>query len=175
MKRKVSLALIISTKIQTINKLEEEMSEEKQNRRDSKESVENKKEFLRAYGKAKKETTRLKWHLEEIMKAYELPKAITISDMPKAKGKIKDLSDYMVKYEEVLTKVLTANNKQLELLQKIEGEIENISDVEEKMVLELKYIKGMEWEQLAKEMGVSRSTATRLHGKALLELGRACG
>ena len=132
--------------------------------------IEKKKEFLKSYGRAKKETRRLTYNLEEIRSAYELPKAISISDMPKAKGKLSDLSDYLVKYEEVLAKALEANNRQLELLQKIEDEIETIDDVEEKMVLELKYVKGMEWEELSKEMGVSRSTATRLHGKALLNL-----
>lgn len=132
--------------------------------------IDEKKDFLLSYGRAKKETKRLAYNLEEIRAAYELPKALTLSDMPKAKGNLTDLSEYLIRYEEVMKKALEATDRQMELLQKIEDEIETIDDVEEKMVLELKYIKGMEWEELSKEMGVSRSTATRLHGKALLAL-----
>lgn len=135
-----------------------------------KEEIEKKKEFLRSYNRAKIEKKRLGYRLAEIRATCEYPKSITISDMPKAKDRLADLSDYVVKYEAALIKALEANDRQMELLQRIEHQIDEITEPEEKMVLELKYIQGMEWEEIAKEMGMSRSTATRIHGKALLEL-----
>lgn len=135
-----------------------------------KEEIEKKKEFLKSYGRAKSEKKRLGYRLAEMKATCEYPKSITISDMPKAKIRLTDLSDYVAKYESALLKALEANDRQLELLQRVERQIDVLEDPEEKMVLELKYIQGMEWEEIAKEMGVSRSTAARLHGKALLEL-----
>lgn len=60
--------------------------------------------------------------------------------------------------------------KALEALDEIQDAIETVPDAEERAVLRLRYINGMKWAAVAKEMCVSEPLAYKIHGRALMHV-----
>lgn len=55
-------------------------------------------------------------------------------------------------------------------LWEIEGAINNISDREERMLLQLRYVDRYSFDYISLRMHISRATAFRIHARALLHL-----
>lgn len=132
-----------------------------------KEENEIKKEYLKGY---QKKTHMIKSLIEQkrgIIEVMESAKAIEYSDMPKG-NKQSDLSDYMVKLENLAERIENTKHEQINLKLGIEEHIMQMDDGIDRDVLRKKYIEAKSWETIADELNVSVRHVYRLHGQALI-------
>lgn len=127
---------------------------------------EKKKEFLSTYQKAKQKVERLEQQLEELRFNKLAPPAVSNDGMPH-KNDISDLSDYMVKLDEIENDITLARYERICAFQRIQRQIEKMDDEHEKDLLTYRYIKGMKWEQVAVKMDYSWQHIHKIHGNAL--------
>lgn len=81
-----------------------------------------------------------------------------------------DLSDYIVILDEMLKKLKKERYDGAVKRSRIEKSIRSLRDENEQEVLRLRYIKGLEWEQVAVEIGYSWKQTHRFHSAALKKL-----
>ncbi|MGO5053251.1 DUF1492 domain-containing protein [Lachnospiraceae bacterium LCP25S3_G4] len=107
--------------------------------------------------------------IENQIKEFRLDKmcpCISYDDMPHSNS-IKDLSDYMVKLDEMLSDLIKAKYDRITVYTEVRKQIELMNDEKLQEILELKYINGMKFEEICNEIGCSLRHVHRLHGKAL--------
>ena len=126
---------------------------------------EEKKEYLLSYKRYKQKASRLQEQLEEIRLGKMFP-GLIVSDMPSAHSQ-KDLSDYMVKYDNLVTRIIKARKQAVERFSEVQQQIEQMVNENEKTVLTLRYLRGYSWEKVYEKMGYSRQQTHRIHAKAL--------
>jgi len=129
---------------------------------------EAKKEYLQSYKKYKLKARRLEEQLEELRLGKMLPSLIT-SDMPSSHNQ-KDLSDYMVKYDALVTKIIKARKDAVNRFAEVQHQIELLEDENEKTVLTLRYLRNWKWEKIACEIKVGWTQTHKIHSKALKNL-----
>lgn len=128
------------------------------------------KKWLRRYGNAKRDVKRYTEELSELIESQEGASAITYSDMPKGSGSQSDLSDYMISRQELQQKIWNAKYRRIVVFEEIHDAIEQLPSVDERDVIFYKYIKEMDWEDIAKRIGKETRQAFRYHGNALKNL-----
>ncbi len=133
--------------------------------KDMKEENEKKKEYLLSYKKYKQEAKRLGEQLEELRTGEQYP-CLVLSDMPKAHNK-KDLSDYMVRREELIDKIIKARKNAVEKFSEVQNRIEQMEDEIEKTLLTQRYLRNYNWEKICEEIQYSYKQVHRIHLKAL--------
>lgn len=131
---------------------------------------EEKKEYLKQYRKACRKLETLQEQAKSLREAQSSAKAQQISDMPKGSSRQSDLSDIIVKFEELQRKIDDKIKESLELRVEIENAILTVEDTEEEMVLKMRYIEFRHWEDIAKVMRYSIRHVYRMHGQALRDL-----
>lgn len=89
--------------------------------------------------------------------------------MPKSPG-LHGLEDQVARIEAVREKAEKARAKVLAMLDDIEDRIEALENYDQKTVIKLRYIYGMEWTEIANEMSWSTRTVYNIHGRALAEM-----
>ena len=128
------------------------------------------KEYLRQYGQIEREIERL---LEERQRWVDLATRITpaYSDAPKGgqsgDGKIPAAVERIAEQEEKIDAKIAELTKLLDEIEKLLGEVRNSNY---RLLLELRYLQGLTWEQIAEKMHYSWRHIIRLHGKALLQM-----
>lgn len=127
---------------------------------------EQKKEYLWSYQRAKRDVARLEAQLEELRLNQLYPGSIDNDGMPHGTD-MRDLSDYMAKYDEIYTAIIKARYRRLEAFQRVQASIEEMDDDKEKELLTLRYLRGYGWEKIAVELGYTYRHTIRLHGAAL--------
>ena len=130
------------------------------------------REILTRYRDAVRESREIELKITQLRLRYGAPSAINYTDMPKAHNN-SDLSDYMVKLEE-LTDILSARyEKCLGIMIDIEMRLDRMDTQLEREVLRHRYTDITErgrlasWESVAAAVGFSRRTVERVHGSAL--------
>lgn len=81
-----------------------------------------------------------------------------------------DLSDDMIKLEELIESWHKKNDSILDILHAIEAEIDSIDNPTERRLLRLRYIDGYSWEAIARIMGYSEQYIYTMHGHALKKI-----
>ena len=100
---------------------------------------------------------------------------MTYDDMPHGTGQT-DLSDYIVEIENLIEELKKVRLDAINNCRQIEKDIESITAADKerennmKLVLAMRYIDKMEWEEIAERVGYSVQSVYRLHGEALLKL-----
>lgn len=136
-------------------------------------SNEEKKEYLLRYKVIKKRIRNLKEQLISLRQVEESAKIQQLSDMPKGSSRQKDLSDLMVRIEELQEKINDEIVKSLKIKVGIEESILNIKDEDESAVLRMRYIELMDWIRISHEMKYSKRHTLRIHDNALKNLKMA--
>ncbi|WP_312372985.1 hypothetical protein [Lachnoclostridium sp.] len=93
-------------------------------------------------------------------------KAQSYSDMPTT-GRISDLSDYMVKLENIMKSIDNATAECMVIKIAIESAILKMNDGLESELLHKRYILFKSWEVISIELGYEHTHVHRIHGKAL--------
>lgn len=138
-------------------------------RREGETENEYKKRYLRQYGKAVRTVKRLEQRIEELRMNKELPAALASDGMPHGHT-IKDLSDYIVRLEEREKAYADQIGRRICLYEEISDKIDTVQNEDERDVLFLRYVKQLDWEDVAKEMNMSLRKVYYLHGQALKKI-----
>lgn len=127
---------------------------------------EKKKEYLSGYKYAKRREKRILEQIQKLRLDVMFP-CLQGDGMPRGSSQ-SDLSDYMEKYEEVMEELKRERLTALEEMQEIRHQIGKLKDEDEKEVLERRYILMESWDTISEAIGISRITAIRIHGRALI-------
>lgn len=131
-----------------------------------KEINEKKKEYLNSYKNLCIKLNSLEEQLESLREVEQSAKIQELSDMPRS-GKQKDLSDYIVKLDRILSKVIRTKQECLDRKLDIENHIADITDGVESAILHKRYIEFKHWEEICIEVGYCWRQTHYLHSKAL--------
>lgn len=139
---------------------------------DEKEYRENqsKKDYLLSYKKACKRIQSLKEQLDSLQEVEQSIKSQQLTDMPKGGNRKQDLSDLMVRVEDLETQIADAITESCKIKLEIEGVLWEMDDTEGSRVLRFRYIYFMPWEQISRIMSYSRKQIQRIHQKAIQNL-----
>ena len=129
------------------------------------EENEKKKEFLRSYRKALRREESILDEIQELRMNKMFPSVVN-DGMPRGSEQ-SDLSNYIVKLDEMIEELKNERLERAKLRQRIESDIRALDSEDEQEVLRLRYIKGLKWEQVAVEMGYTYRRTLQIHGKAL--------
>ena len=126
---------------------------------------EEKKEYLSSYKKYKQKAKRLEEQLEEL-RLGEMSPCLVQSDMPGAHNQ-KDLSDYIVRRDGLIEKIVKARKAAIERFSEVQRQIEQMEDENEKTVLTLRYLRNYSWEKICIELDYSWRQIHYIHSRAL--------
>lgn len=127
-----------------------------------------KKEYLMQYTHLVSQQKRLESRIEKIRAEYTNPKIKQSDGMPHGSSRPSDLSDYMVRAEEVLEQLEDIRLAKWNAIKDIEMRIEAVEDPLERSVLELRYLDGMETlQEVASALHYSFNRIRHVHSDAL--------
>lgn len=125
-----------------------------------------KKEYLRKYLEAKRMQEVLEREIDELRLDRMIPGSPAQDGMPHGSGG-GDLSGYVARLDELDRKLRAQMYKKIQLRAEITEKIDAMSDETESLLLRLRYIHGLKWEEVAVKMDYSWKQIHRLHSKAL--------
>lgn len=128
-----------------------------------------KREYLLQYGKRRQKIARIKSEIAEI-REMRCSISVKLDGMPRGKGGHSDLSGYAAKLDQFERELMTEYYRRIKVYTNIKNCIEALSDETEREVLFYRYIKGMDWADIAEELTYSERQIMRYHGKALENL-----
>ena len=124
-------------------------------------------EYLQRYLDARNEALEIEFRIEALVKQYAMPSAINYDDMPKAQNTEHDLSDYIVKLEELTQELHKKREECLGIMSDINDRVETMDDATERTVLRYRYIHGMKIETIADVMHMTERNVYYIRDKAL--------
>lgn len=130
-------------------------------------TIERKKQQLKAYIQDKKKLKSLNQQKAELEEKIKSVKAILYSDMPKGSTKKTDLSDYMVKLERMDERIDDKIKNINDGFLNIEEAISGLGDGDESEIIRMRYIEGKKWEEISKKTEYTTRQVHNIHGKAL--------
>lgn len=130
----------------------------------------SKKEYLTGYRKACKKIESLKEQLKSLREIEQSVKSQQLSDMPKGNNRHQDLSDLMVKLEDLQAQIADAITESCKIKLEIEEALWKLEDPEEARVLRFRYIYFAKTEEISKIMGYSRTQIWRICEQAIKNL-----
>ncbi len=136
---------------------------------DQKENIqeenEKKKEYLRSYRRSVKREKQILAEIQRLRQDKMFPSMVN-DGMPHG-GSQTDLSDYIVALEQQIEALKKERLSKITHYGEVEEKIKKMKNEEEQMVLRLRYIRGLKWEEVALEMGYGWTHIHRIHASAL--------
>lgn len=129
---------------------------------------EKKKEYLRSYKQHVRRIHRINAEIAELRAMKMYPSMKPDDGMPHGSGGQDDLSGYAGDIDEMIRELQHERYLRIKTYQQIVRQIRRMRSENEKDVLFYRYIKGLEWYEIAEMMGYSQRHITRVHGKALV-------
>ena len=130
------------------------------------EEIEEKKEYLKGYRKAKQREQMLLEQIQQLRLDTMMP-SINNDGMPHGSSGESDLSDYIEKYEELKEKLEKERLEAVQTYQRIHRSLKRMEDSDEREVLTRYYLMREKWEEIAKKIGYSRSRMFDIYDRAL--------
>ena len=128
-----------------------------------------KKEYLWKYQSAVRRVARIEAELQEV-RAMKMSISVGGNDgMPRGSGQA-DLSSYAARLDKLERNLVNERYKRIKLYEDIAKQIEKLSSTNEKDVVFFRYIKGLDWYEIAEKMNFTERHVHRIHGKALVHL-----
>lgn len=127
--------------------------------------IEQKKEYLRGYEKAKRQMERSELKIRE-MRLNRICPPVVNDGMPHASSQ-NDLSSYAALLDQEEKRYMRYRYQRIQKCKEITDRIEWLSDEDEKDVLMYRYIKLMKWEDICVKMNFSWKWVHKIHSKAL--------
>lgn len=133
----------------------------------------SKKEYLAGYRKACKKIESLKEQLESLQEIEQSVRSQQLSDMPTGSNHHQDLSDLMIKLEDLQAQIADAITESCKIKLEIEEALWKLDDPEEARVLRFRYIYFMTGKEISSIMSYSPRQIWRLHDNAIKNLKMA--
>ena len=140
------------------------LQEDKQNQKINelkKEYLGDIRNVLEAFGEIREEIAEIR--------SMKMGVSATSDGMPRA-SKSSDLSGYAAQIDGLERKLNKDRYKRINIFMDVRKAIDKLSSQNEKDVLFYRYIKGMDWWEIAEKMRYSERQIHRFHGKALANL-----
>lgn len=125
-----------------------------------------KKEYLRKYLEAKRMQEVLEREIDELRLDRMIPGSPAQDGMPHGSGG-EDLSGYAARLDELDQKLRTQMYKKIQIRAEITERIDAMENETESLLLRLRYIHGLKWEEVAVKMDYSWRAVHKIHSKAL--------
>lgn len=127
-----------------------------------------KKEYLRSYRQHVRRIHRINAEIAELRSMKLHPSMKPDDGMPHGSGGQGDLSGYAAKLDEMIRELIEERYLRIKTYQAIACQIKRMKSRNESDVLFYRYIKAMDWWDIAELMGFSERQIYRIHGKALV-------
>lgn len=128
---------------------------------------EKKKKYLRSYREHVRRVYRITEEIAELREMMESAKAINYDGMPHGSGGNGDLSAEIVRIQGLIADLKRERGLRIMVYREILNRIKSLRSRNEDDVLFYRYIKGMEFYEIAEVMKYSERQIYRIHGKAL--------
>lgn len=125
-----------------------------------------KKEYLRQYITAEQRCIDIESRIEDLKRKYAV-KAIVYSDMPKSHNSERDLSEYAAELDGFQRDLREARTYAIKKQREIYRAVQSVEDPRLRRILELRYVDGKKWQEIADKVGKDIRHIIRLHGEAL--------
>jgi DNA-directed RNA polymerase specialized sigma subunit len=114
----------------------------------------------------------IKSNKKELNELHELSISLPATDYSKERVQSSASNDarftsIVEKIDELERVIKEDNERLLSLKLEIRNVINEVTDFEERLLLKLRYLNFLTWEQVCDEMHVSKRTVDRIHGRAL--------
>ena len=129
-----------------------------------------KKEYLRSYKDHVRRVNRISEEIKELREMMMSTKAINYDGMPHGSGGQGDLSGEVARIQGLIDELKRERGLRILTYQDSARRIKRLKSRNEDDVLFYRYIKGMEWYEIAEQMHYSERWVLKLHGKALAHL-----
>ncbi|HIZ75692.1 MAG TPA: hypothetical protein H9723_10725 [Candidatus Mediterraneibacter stercoravium] len=126
-----------------------------------------KKEYLRSYRYHVRRIHRINAEIAELREMKLHPSMKPDDGMPHCSGGRGDLSGYAAELDEMINELIEERRQRIRTYKQIVQQIKRMKSRNESDVLFYRYIKGLDWWEIAEKMGYSQRHITRIHGKAL--------
>ena len=123
-----------------------------------------KKKILRGYRRIDAQIRADYAELDDVITLIQSP---NLDGLPSTPNSERDLSDLLIKKDELMAKILRDIDRKERARQRINDAIEAMWNENEKTVLILRYKQGMTFEQVAEAMNYSWRHILNIHGNAL--------
>lgn len=134
---------------------------------EKKEPSENdlKKEYLRRYRTHVRRIHRINAEIAEL-RSMKLSPSLNNDGMPHGSSQ-SDLSGYAAELDRMVQELIDERYYRIKDYQDIVGRIKELKSENEKDVLFYRYIRGMDWWEIAEKMSYTERWVHKIHGKAL--------
>lgn len=126
-----------------------------------------KKEYLRSYRQHVRRIHRINAEIAELREMKAAPGMKANDGMPHGSGGQGDLSGYAADLDEMIRELQQERYLRIKTYQEIARQIKRMNSRNESDVLFYRYIKGLDWWEIAEKMKFSERQIYRFHGKAL--------
>lgn len=133
-----------------------------------KEVNDKKKAYLWQYRDSVRRVARIEAELAELQ-AMKAGTAISYDGLPSGLRQ-SDLSDYAAELDNLERDLISERYKRINLYQDIERRIKGLKNQKESDVLFYRYIKGLDWWEVAEKMKYSERWILKIHGRGLAHL-----
>ena len=123
------------------------------------------KEYLRKYRTHVRRIHRINAEISEL-RSMKLSPSLNNDGMPHGSSQ-SDLSGYAAELDSMVQELIDERYHRIKDYQEIVGRIKKLKSENEKDVLFYRYIRGMDWWEIAEKMKFSERQIFRIHGKAL--------
>ena len=124
-----------------------------------------KKEYLRKYRTHVRRIHRINAEISEL-RSMKLSPSLNNDGMPHGSSQ-SDLSGYAAELDSMVQELIDERYCRIKDYREIVGRIKKLKSENEKDVLFYRYIRGMDWWEIAEKMKFSERQIFRIHGKAL--------
>lgn len=125
-----------------------------------------KKEYLRKYRTHVRRIHRINAEIAEL-RSMKISPSVNNDGMPHGGCGQSDLSGYAAELDSMVQELIDERYCRIKDYQEIVGRIKKLKSENEKDVLFYRYIRGMDWWEIAEKMKFSERQIFRIHGKAL--------
>lgn len=125
-----------------------------------------KKEYLRKYLEAKRMQEVLEREIDELRLDRMIPGSPAQDGMPRGSGG-DDLSGYAARLDELDRKLREQLERKIQIRAEITERIDAMENETESLLLRLRYVHGLKWEEVAVKMEYSWRAVHKIHSKAL--------
>lgn len=98
-------------------------------------------------------------------------KSPKMDGMPRSSG-THGLEVQIAQIDAIRRKAEKAREKVLKMLEDIENRIDALENMDQKLVIKMRYLYGCRWDEIATGANMSERTVYRIHGQALAEMRR---
>ena len=129
---------------------------------------EKKKEYLKGYRGHVRRIARIESEISEI-RQMRFSVSVENDGMPRGNGQ-SDLSNYVAELDGLIRELQEERYQRIITYKDIASRIKQLQSENEKDVLFYRYIKGLDWWEIAETMKYSERQVHRFHGKALTSI-----